>query len=1333
MTGRFLCGLLGVTARRATPLVLVLFALLTSEQSAIAESRTKSAQVAQRCALGEAKAEALAAKLGITVAAPAQISLLDTFEIKIAAPVFAGNDRDRGLVTITFGLSPAAGAEAVKGDVDIFEPGQRLEKSHTEIGFGIRTFEDMRRMIVRVDPMWGGAEVRINVRAWALGRLQLKWTVSGSAIGCAARQFVPVQERTIEVVPDRREQVLRSSNSCADEEGVLKSIADGVSVSVQGANRLSVGDEITVKWDRGEINFLRSRPVYLIFSMPEEVRFAGRDLIAVPLDARAPAEISYGRDRLRAFVPLHMLGTPRASAFKIKPYAIGTLAVDYAIVAKTGCGERVLIRGSKKEFEVEHGRHEIVIQDFFTFEKPEKVFTSASGRHRLEIYKGHYKVFDITNAGNGAKIMERSGRNPNFSPTGRFIAAQAGNSNEDESGQMEIFDLMAGRLVAFQLSGPILGWALRDALLIEGTYPRGELKVRYSLIDPMNAGGTSKEESDNLIIPTTEVTNRDVSAWESLGVILDINHGIAVLYNEGGFPTLWELASGQQWKVSRKQLALLLAHYGVTTFERSTVWDAGEPLRLSHYSPLVDKQLPKLAKNRTVPKQKGYLFEQTPTYLQAGNTSILPNLSSLDWRAKPVVQAGKPVLPRAPSFIERLSSFGFHLDQEDAIEALVIETKWITDGSFVRAHSPKFRTSAESVEEALLKDIPAADKLLNTLTPNLAQRLRQEPLALYSNRRVPCSGPDDDKSFDNVWRFKEHAHGVWTWSIGEKKYWLVQMLCFWKGAPFTNLYLFERGTTGNVAIRDLFQPLLKGTSASDSDELTRVRPFLISDRWLMLGSAGSKAVALVDLNERSAVVYLHGLRNASALSKLYLSKDRGFVVQLNTDGSLYVYRRSDGIVWTAARKREFDSAAGKPDPFRTAPMVTAGRWIDEEILLFTAEGYYWGSYEATHFVHLRLPGVAGVHPIAQFASLLSRPDIVQAAIKGVAPPPAPKLNVPPEISLEVKRSANHKLLVSISAWAATSLRAVRIYIDGQSLPDISLRGARDSIEKELDYPPNARWLTAVAIDQFEFISTPVSRALQPQGPSHSQLLGVVVGVDTYAESKLVLQYAKSDAARVKAALDANLAGYYGKGMIHLTPLLDADATADKIELELKKAIANASKGDTVLFFFSGHGLQGGDQHLYLTSSGFRSSDPAGTGLSWSRIASVLLNSEARIIVVLDACHSGLSGIESFATNDDFARAQSDFKSPMVILAASKGRQIAYEGEKWKGGVFSFALESLLLEPSGDVQKGARRVLDVSALYSRLKELVAHETENDPRGVQTPWLERKNVLGDFGLF
>lgn len=68
--------------------------------------------------------------------------------------------------------------------------------------------------------------------------------------------------------------------------------------------------------------------------------------------------------------------------------------------------------------------------------------------------------------------------------------------------------------------------------------------------------------------------------------------------------------------------------------------------------------------------------------------------------------------------------------------------------------------------------------------------------------------------------------------------------------------------------------------------------------------------------------------------------------------------------------------------------------------------------------------------------------------------------------------------------------------------------------------------------------------------------------------------------------------------------------------------------------FAGHGLQDDHGAYYLTFYGFDDKKIADTALAWRDIASLLRAAKARVIVILDACHAGLSGTEGLGTNDD---------------------------------------------------------------------------------------------------
>src|SRR5207247_1749648 len=158
------------------------------------------------------------------------------------------------------------------------------------------------------------------------------------------------------------------------------------------------------------------------------------------------------------------------------------------------------------------------------------------------------------------------------------------------------------------------------------------------------------------------------------------------------------------------------------------------------------------------------------------------------------------------------------------------------------------------------------------------------------------------------------------------------------------------------------------------------------------------------------------------------------------------------------------------------------------VLLYTDQGYYWGSYEAGQFVHLRQPGEVGLHPISQFASLLSRPDIVRGAIEGNAPPQAPRLTPPPRFSLNVGTAADGVIEISIDAQSTTRLKLTRLFADGRPLPDIELEGTKALKKLKIDFPSQVHSLSGVVIDQAGLASAPVQVRIERKGVPAGRLI-----------------------------------------------------------------------------------------------------------------------------------------------------------------------------------------------------------------------------------------------------
>ena len=159
-----------------------------------------------------------------------------------------------------------------------------------------------------------------------------------------------------------------------------------------------------------------------------------------------------------------------------------------------GCndGEISLPVATLGSFDVAAGEPQITVQDFVApdpklelaaIDPPQRiqeVELTADGRYRLEIFPRRYRVFDLAS---GAKIVDRSGVKPRFSPSGRFVVASIGDPDKVFPTNFEVIDLIAGTPVG-HASGPIAGWSNGDALLLDGGNAYQSVSFINTLIEP---------------------------------------------------------------------------------------------------------------------------------------------------------------------------------------------------------------------------------------------------------------------------------------------------------------------------------------------------------------------------------------------------------------------------------------------------------------------------------------------------------------------------------------------------------------------------------------------------------------------------------------------------------------------------------------------------------------------------------------------------------------------------------------------------------------------------------------------------------------------------------
>jgi len=202
------------------------------------------------------------------------------------------------------------------------------------------------------------------------------------------------------------------------------------------------------------------------------------------------------------------------------------------------------------------------------------------------------------------------------------------------------------------------------------------------------------------------------------------------------------------------------------------------------------------------------------------------------------------------------------------------------------------------------------------------------------------------------------------------------------------------------------------------------------------------------------------------------------------------------------------------------------------------------------------------------------------------------------------------------------------------------------------------------------------------------------------------------------ASDANDFAEYlrNNGMIpdNVATLVDDQATLPNIKEAIddlsRKCLQSQSEGDKplVIVFFSGHGMVDSKKRHYLLPWEAQGNALYGTALSHGEFWRCLndINSN-RLLVFLDACHSGTTGPEG-------AMGAAGSYSPMAELGAGEGRyviascgpgQYSYEPKEpdAKNSIFTAKLLSLLKCDGADaIQK---EEIDIFDLYPVLKDSV----------------------------
>jgi metacaspase-1 len=278
---------------------------------------------------------------------------------------------------------------------------------------------------------------------------------------------------------------------------------------------------------------------------------------------------------------------------------------------------------------------------------------------------------------------------------------------------------------------------------------------------------------------------------------------------------------------------------------------------------------------------------------------------------------------------------------------------------------------------------------------------------------------------------------------------------------------------------------------------------------------------------------------------------------------------------------------------------------------------------------------------------------------------------------------------------------------------------------------SGRWdIPARHVRTFRFSSSapPSSRTIR----SFKQGRALLVGVASYERAQRLPDCVLSDARDLATLLKSNdRCGYHEP---HVELLLDGEATAERFRRGLQRLAREAADDDTVIVFFSGHGLReaGTPPEAYLLPVDYDPDDVARTALSAGELTRLLASIRAkRLVVLLDACHAaGAAQFKSGSASPTLKSGLDDKTYEVlgrgagrVVIASSRADEPSCILPGMKNSLFTTYLLEALGGAAASHDDDVVRVLDVFHHVSKHVPQRAH---------QHPILKAQEVENNFPI-
>jgi WD40 repeat protein len=432
-----------------------------------------------------------------------------------------------------------------------------------------------------------------------------------------------------------------------------------------------------------------------------------------------------------------------------------------------------------------------------------------------------------------------------------------------------------------------------------------------------------------------------------------------------------------------------------------------------------------------------------------------------------------------------------------------------------------------------------------------------------------------------------------------------------------------------------------------------------------------------------------------------------------------------------------------------------GEWVAA-----TPEGAYRSSLDGARSIAWAFASPLEGFSFERFAARFENPDVVAKRLAGDLTPAPASLSRPPRLTIEgargAIRTAERTIKLTAKATSGSRVDRVRAFVDGRPVAEQLVCAREGSVSFDVPLHAGQNRVSLVAYDaegygsntqQLDVVST--SAAVE-----RPDLYVVAMGVSRYPNmpEEQQLDYADDDARSIAASFGREAGPGRPFARLHLTTLLDEQVTVEGVDRALA-SLQSMRPDDLAVVFFAGHGarLEEGKMVFMTSHAAFTRASAQANGIDWDRIQNGLSRVRGRVLMLLDACHSGYVSTAVIAPNEQLARELSaGDRAGVLVFSAARGSQYSYEvPPQGAGGAsrgFELAWEGQ--KPSLPMALPGGHGLFTSAVLEALGgsapdrdrsgaievgEFVDYVTErvrSASNGKQTPWVARREMFGEF---